>query len=293
VPAFADSVTTLDLRYNSLDLSDANKLNPISSHSALRELWLHGNPSLAGAPDLKGLAGMVLRVDLTPVGLDQAEAAADMPTAIEGIVKALHYLPLEIYDYVLNNYAFQYYFGLTKGSLGTIRTKAGNDFDLSQLLIDLLKEMKPDIDAEIVGTFVNTASSSQPGGIAIPIADAARWLGVKHTEIARAILNTAGPNAASPEGQTLRYPSPAAPTHFVASHVWVKASLPGFADTPLDPSWKLPELSINAKDFLGTSAGQAYLNANLTHSFNLSNLSQYNPVSVHGLFPNCSSWIGA
>ena len=78
LPTLPPNLTSLDLRYNNLHLADLNALNNVSSESQLSQLYLYGNPFIdangnAAAPNWYALRGMLLRVDLAPVGLAQAE----------------------------------------------------------------------------------------------------------------------------------------------------------------------------------------------------------------------------
>lgn len=47
---------------------------------------------------------------------------------------------LEIYQYIKNNYMPEFYYGSCKGSVGAFEEKAGNDYDLSSLLIAVLRD---------------------------------------------------------------------------------------------------------------------------------------------------------
>lgn len=47
---------------------------------------------------------------------------------------------LEIYQYIKNNYMPEFYYGSRKGSVGAFEEKAGNDYDLSSLLIAVLRD---------------------------------------------------------------------------------------------------------------------------------------------------------
>src|SRR5262249_34013862 len=136
IPALPSGLTTLDLRYNNLNLALASTLNvdTLKSQSALTWLYLYGNPGTTAdnPPDLSALQGKLFRVDLAPIGLEKAERlwddsgnAKSLDAILDGIVKALHYLPLEIFDYVHNNFAFELYRGAMKGTLGVIQTHAG------------------------------------------------------------------------------------------------------------------------------------------------------------------------
>jgi hypothetical protein len=132
------TVTTLDLRYNAIDLSVGTALSSVATNLAsLQSLLLYGNTNFDVNPVLSALAGKWLRVDLAPVDLAKAEASTTQTAALAALAKSLHYLPLEIYEYVLNNYRYEPYAGRMKDPLTVIQTHAGNDWDLSNLLIQL------------------------------------------------------------------------------------------------------------------------------------------------------------
>ncbi|RIK74065.1 MAG: hypothetical protein DCC67_17040 [Planctomycetota bacterium] len=121
----ATGLTSLDLRYNDLDLAATGILNPLSALSDLSSLLLYGNdyplverdagnPIVPRLNALDAIKGKLLRIDLPPIGLDLAESISTEDDAVAGIARALHYLPLEIYEYVLNNYEYHVYAGRMK-----------------------------------------------------------------------------------------------------------------------------------------------------------------------------------
>ena len=275
VPLIPTSVTTLDLRYNQLDLSDPAELSPLSPNSGLEKLLLHGNisnlPPMGTVPNLQGIAGKKLRVDLAPIGLECAEAELDLG----GIVKALHYLPLEIYDYVTNTYSFQLYNGMMKGALGTVDTRAGNDADLANLLIELLNELNVfGLSAQFAQSV--WTSSNLTTGMRITTDQAMRWFGVANFSAAyNALLDSGIPFTSLP-----------AQSGFVVSHTWVQFATPGLSPVPLDPSWKLKDASSAVTQAIAQyntahtssygSIGEIVIAENPTYSFSISpQLSEY------------------
>ncbi|MEN8263836.1 MAG: transglutaminase domain-containing protein, partial [Nitrospirota bacterium] len=75
-----------------------------------------------------------------PVGDDLAETIdVQITPEIQALADSLGNDPLEIYRYVYNNYDYAPYYGSLKGSLDTYWEKEGNDYDLSSLLIALLR----------------------------------------------------------------------------------------------------------------------------------------------------------
>ncbi len=267
---------TLDLRYNQLNLADSTKLSLVSSLNTLTQLYLYGNPGTdaTAPPNLQALAGMWLRVDLAPVGLQQAEQLMTLETNSSGapdgsgisvpktspntstldtienaIVKSLHYLPLEIYDYVHNNYDFQLYRGIMKGELAVILTHAGNDMELSKLLMDLLA--KANVSTGNMSLQNSTVNSSNHGGILITRDQAYQWLGV-NTDAAVAEMLT---NAKWSYHQFTSNGS------VVMDHTWLRVNIGTSQYLELDPSWKFKSRS---------SAADAWL-----AEYNATNLTSY------------------
>ena len=230
--SLSSTLTTLDLRYNSLNLGDylkVNGANPFDSLTSLRKLYLYGNadPNLAVQPDpdLTMLKGKVLRVDLQPVGLEAAERQTTASAAISAIAKSLHYLPLEIYEYVLNNYEFQLYAGFMKGVGSTIRTKAGNAWDLSKLLIELFA------DAGTTGNYA-VGSGRRTGTHFLTDDKLYDWIGTKSVGANDTIFASSG-----------LAPDYSNSTGIQFNHTWVIANLPGFGDVPFDAAYKVTEWS--------------------------------------------------
>ena len=72
---------------------------------------------------------------------------------------------MDIYKYVRNNFEFEIYIGSRKGSQETLKQRRGNDYDLSSVLLALLRES--DIHARY-----NTAAA------VIPTSRFCNWLGI-------------------------------------------------------------------------------------------------------------------
>ncbi len=243
-------LTSLDLKYNKLDLSDPVELDPLQTFTALTRLNLHGNTIPVGSvPDLEGIKGMLLRVDLAPVGLDKAEQEDDAEDAFAAIAKALHYSPLAIYEYVVNQFEIEFYEGLMKGPLATVQTKAGNAWDQSNLLIELLDE---------VGIASNLVSIQRdgpaPGGVLGVSEDTVQdWVGASNLNGAVSILTSSGLYAGYDQARGRHY----------FDHAWVSAdfgSVGGTSSAQLDPSWKFKDYSTGAAEYLesvgATSIGE-------------------------------------
>jgi YD repeat-containing protein len=260
VPTLPTGLTSLDLRYNQLNLASYNSsstphsaIDAVASESQLSQLYLYGNPGTTAVspPDLQALKGMLLRVDLAPIGLQQAESVFNVNGSIKSlddiekaIVKSLHYLPLEIYDYVHNNYAFQLYRGAMKGTLGVIETHAGNDLEQAQLLKSLLDQLQ----AGITTTLVWTRANGQ-GGLVLDRDSAEQWIGVRTPAAVLEAIGQANVNHQwfTSTGNNI----PAEMTYIAVDHAWLQASLNnGATILQLDPSWKLKSLSAGDQRFL-------------------------------------------
>jgi len=216
-------VVTADFRYNSLA-----QLNRLAAVTTLRQLLLHGN---SNSPDFASLRGRLYKTDLPAVGLEKAERLPNAQDALMEVARALHFSPLEIYEYVLNNYDFQAYAGLMKGVRGTLLTHAGNAWDLSELLIGLLNA---------AGTSMANMSFST-ARVVVPYATARAWLGVETDTAALKVLQKA----------ELRQVSSTTLGGFVIDHAWVAANFAGVggpAAIGLDASWKFREYRTGVPD---------------------------------------------
>ncbi|MBN1932547.1 MAG: transglutaminase domain-containing protein [Desulfobacterales bacterium] len=138
--------------------------------------------------------------------------------------------PLKIYQYVRNNMDFEPYLGSRKGSQETLNQESGNDYDLSSLLIALLRA------ANIPARYVR-------GTVELPVNKAMNWLGVEDAATAGSILTTVGM-----EGVNIMDDGGVVAVRF--KHVWVEAYIPytnyrgipadntGKMWVPMDPSFK-------------------------------------------------------
>ena len=202
-----DNLGTLDLRYNSI-----GTFPDLSSFVGLHSLNVHGNP----LSDVSSLAGSPIHVDLVA----QSSQAAVTPAEL---AEALNYLPVEMFAYLYNNFEYQPYDGLMKGARATLETRAGNDWDLAGLLIDMLGE------AGVTGQYVT-------GVIDVSVDLVTSWVGGDDAAEAARILNAAYQNAeVLPDGSVR------------CNHTWVEAWLqvPGSGAqwVAMDPSFKLKDYS--------------------------------------------------
>ncbi len=143
-------------------------------------------------------------------------------TSVEELASSLGFDPAEIFEYVVNTYAFQPYAGSMKTAQTVIETEAGGAWDLSKLLIELYEASG--VSARYVYGTVGLSQS-----------DARNLAGVEDPIAARNAFSWDGLNGSyeTIEGQTL----------LQIDHTWVEADVweadTGLQTRQLDPSWKL------------------------------------------------------
>ncbi|MCP4686848.1 MAG: transglutaminase domain-containing protein, partial [Desulfobacterales bacterium] len=163
----------------------------------------------------------------------------------------LDHSPLKIYTFVRNVIDFELYAGSRKGSLETLRSRAGNDKDIASLLISLLRHS-------------GFASRYVTGMVELPIEATCKWLGVDDPGAAASLLASAGLEGAlivdNNQPSAIRF-----------RHTWVLAHVPfgnyrgrssdqtGKVFLPLDASIKqyaitpgmdiLDEMGFSTEDF--------------------------------------------
>ncbi len=147
---------------------------------------------------------------------------------IKALAEQLQYSPVQIYQYVSNNIAYEPYFGSLKGTMGTLVSKAGGPTDQASLLIALLRASN--IPARYVRGTVQFSNDDR--GL--------KWIGAKGYDGAVQILR---------HGQVSADADVAAKKLWF-DHVWVEACVPygnyrgtrvdktGHRWIPLDPSFK-------------------------------------------------------
>jgi len=124
----------------------------------------------------------------------------------------------ELYYYLHDNFFYQPYFGLLKGPAEILRSKAGNDFDLAQLLVTLCREQ-------------GYSARYVYGRIKVPLSKIQNWLGIQELERICRILQWATKAPVEiveePEGEKVWF-----------WHLWVEVNLDSEEWVPLDASFK-------------------------------------------------------
>jgi len=127
VPAIGILVLPLTARAGlpAIELATAPLISPSQAWNYYRSEDLHtaGAAALSGpAPDIKALA--------RGLGAERVTTAKDTRTAYSKAV----------YDYVRNNIAIEFRFGLSKGGRGALIDQSGTAFDQAELMVKLLRE---------------------------------------------------------------------------------------------------------------------------------------------------------
>lgn len=215
LPRFGN-LKLLDVRYNRL-----RSVGFAPAIPGLQTLHVYGNSITNYLP----LKGKFIKTDLLPVGLEQADTVAE-------VAKALHYLPLDIYEYMLNNFRYQIYSGMMKGAQAALETKAGSTLELANLLVELLRSSR------VTARFVR-------GRIEADRQAVMNWLGVTDPEAAFKLL-VGTPEKVLDDGGAI--------TGFRFDKFWVEAALPkpggGQQWVGLDPSWKFRDFQPGIRGLL-------------------------------------------
>jgi RHS repeat-associated protein len=174
--------------------------------------------------------------------IDAAYLAAEAPDVvttgrIAAQAQALNHDPVRIYEFVRNEFEFEPYYGLMKGPEATLRSRAGNDYDLAALLVSLLRSS-------------NIPARFARGRARFPLSSATEWTGSTDPV---AYFKEAEPVGWRPFPTTLGATSSS--NHLEILHIWAEAYVPlgsyrgaegnqslssrGQAWVPLDPSFKL------------------------------------------------------
>jgi len=150
---------------------------------------------------------------------------------LQALAASLGNNPLRIYEWVRNNIQFVPTYGSVQGSHMTYVARRGNAFDISSLLMALLRS-------------AGVSSRYVTGNIKVPADEVMNWVGgVASPKVAQQLLGQGGvPNVGLVSGGTV--------THLLIDHVWVEAfvdnvpsrgavHVQGDTWVPLDAAFKL------------------------------------------------------
>ncbi len=188
---------------------------------------------IASAENVVGLfLSAALLVAPTPEDLAETPEVQFSPE-VQRLVTLFESDPIQIYEFVRNNFVYEPYYGSVKGSQSTLLLQGGNDFDQASVLIALYRA------AGIPARYVY-------GTVEIPIEKAMKWLGgiTNPKVVGEALVSNGIPAKLLISG--------GAPKFVQLEHTWVEAYLPyenyrGRINkpnakkswVPLDPSFKL------------------------------------------------------
>ena len=185
-----------------------------------------------------------------------AQAIVDLPTAddlaetpevqftaeLRQIATLLENNPVQLYEFVRNNFTYDPYYGSIKGSQGTLLLQNGNDIDQASVLIGLFRV------SGIPARYAN-------GTVEIPIEKVMKWLGgITDPRTAGTVLTTNGiPAKLIISGGAIK--------SVQLEHTWIEVYIPyanyrGLINDPassrtwipLDPSFKLIESNPDTTD---------------------------------------------
>jgi len=191
---------------------------------------------------------------VTATSLASLENIANIPVAPEivNMARALKNNPDLIYEYVRNNIAVNWMYGLQKGALGALIDKSGTPFDQVELMIALLNE------AGYKADYVS-------GTITLTGAQFTAWTGISDSNGACQMLANGG-IPANINGSVASYVcatgTGGAITSVQMAHIWVKATITGStcnANCLFDPSYKttIKQTGINLVTASGLVSGAA------------------------------------
>jgi len=179
----------------------------------------------------------------TPTTDDLAETPEITFTPeLRQIATLLENNPVQLFEFVRNNFSYDPYYGSVKGSQGTLLLQNGNDFDQASVLIALFR---------VSGIPARYAY----GTVEIPIEKVMKWLGgITDPRTAGAVLATNGiPAKLIISGGAIK--------SVQLEHTWIEVYIPyanyrGLVNDPtasktwmpLDPSFKLTDPNQNAVD---------------------------------------------
>ena len=133
-----------------------------------------------------------------------ANEDAQITPEIQFLATSLGNQPVKIYNWVRNNIEFVPAQGSVQGSQMTLEAKRGNAYDISSLLVAMLRS------AGVSAKYVT-------GTVQVPVATVMNWVGgAESPKVAQQLLGVGGvPNVGVISGGTV--------THIRMEHVWVEA----------------------------------------------------------------------
>ncbi len=162
----------------------------------------------------------------TPQGVEQdleADRFAPKARAIVELAESLNWSPVEIYGWVKNNVATQWYWGVMKGAEDTLRQKSGNDCDQAALLVALLRA------ANYPARYVRGIISLYPD-----LSAARKYFGIREDEELLQLLQKAGiPHEVQFSAGRIE--------QLHIEHIWVETQVPyaNYRGAVLDDSGKI------------------------------------------------------
>lgn len=134
-----------------------------------------------------------------------------------------------VYEYVRNNIATEFRFGLSKGARGALIDQSGTTFDQAHLMVELLRQ------GAIIGNYT-TAVNYAVGTLSLTGAQFQAWTGISDAAAACQFLADGGVPVAvnSPTATTCPTTPNTAITSVTMLHIWVTAN-----GVLYDPSYKI------------------------------------------------------
>ncbi|MBI1291991.1 hypothetical protein GC173_12235 [bacterium] len=175
---------------------------------------------------------------------------ATRPDEIQSLARALRNDVDLIFDYVRNNIAVEWAYGLRKGALGALTDQSGTAFDQAKLMVDLLRES-------------GYTASYRAGTITLSGAQFEQWSGVTNASAACQLLANAGIPAIVNGSTTANCGYGASTVSSVTlSHIWVAVTISGTTYL-FDPSYKPHTFptGLNLEAETGFSTGEAMTDA--------------------------------
>ncbi|MEM7343636.1 MAG: RHS repeat-associated core domain-containing protein, partial [Chloroflexota bacterium] len=240
-PTLADGPELLDIPGRKMAIA------PQVSPSEARAILLNNEASLTTANDNLSSASLEIAALLS----SETEASPE----IKALARALQHDPMQIYDYVRNNFEYIPNFGSANGATATLQAHKGNDWDQTSLFIALMRE------SGFTANYV-------VGDVVYSTDRLANWLGVNSSETGNVIASGGIPIAGVVGG-------------FQIQRVWAEAVIDGQTYT-FDPAMKEHRLfnkidlntaaSYNQATFMANAQVGATVTSTSTKNINNANI---------------------